>query len=69
MALRAVTGDLKLSIGTMHGKAGEFKHGGSSYVLFSLYHPASIIYNRSLKEVYIDDIQELKKHLKLSKKI
>ncbi len=30
------------------------------YYLFPLYHPASIIYNRSLKETYYNDVKELK---------
>jgi DNA polymerase len=30
------------------------------YALFPLYHPASIIYNRSLQEVYQADLEALK---------
>ena len=54
--LRSVTGDKKEVIGDVHGsiiKSGE-------YSIFPLYHPASIIYNRSLKEVYLSDLAELK---------
>ena len=57
--LRSVTGDKKITIGDVHGKmikCGEF-------FLFPLYHPASIIYNRSLKDVYLDDLKELKREL------
>ena len=32
-------------------------------ILFPLYHPASIIYNRDLRNVYLKDIEELKKLL------
>ena len=57
--LRAVTGDKKIVIGQCHGellKVGELN-------LFPLYHPASIIYNRSLKEVYYSDIEKIKQYV------
>ncbi len=58
--LRAVTGNMAVSIGECHGKALEYSYGGKCYVLFPLYHPASIIYNRSLKQVYESDILALR---------
>lgn len=58
--LRAVTRNMTVSIGECHGKALEYTGLGKSYVLFPLYHPASIIYNRSLKEVYESDILALR---------
>ncbi|MCD8159123.1 MAG: uracil-DNA glycosylase [Clostridiales bacterium] len=56
-ALKAVTGDKKAVIGEVHGKSLNLE----KFILFPLYHPASIIYNRSLKSTYINDIEELKK--------
>ncbi|HHW49644.1 MAG TPA: uracil-DNA glycosylase [Clostridiaceae bacterium] len=35
--------------------------------LFPLYHPASVIYNQSLKDIYYEDIQKLKKILESQK--
>jgi DNA polymerase len=49
-----------ISIGDVHGKvmtSGSEELGCS---LFPLYHPASIIYNRSLKDIYNNDMLELK---------
>lgn len=61
--LRAVTGDNRTTIGSVHGKAAALAIGESSYWLYALYHPASIIYNRSLKDIYINDIKGLKRLL------
>lgn len=55
-ALKAVTGNSKISIGDVHAKLIE-KDG---YSLFPLYHPASVIYNRSLKDTYYEDLLKLK---------
>jgi len=58
-ALRAVTGDAKVTIGEVHGRpivSGE-------RTVFALYHPASIIYRRELLEVYNEDLEKLKKYL------
>lgn len=66
VALKALCGP-KAVIGEMHGKAAivtvvhEKQEG--KFALFPLYHPASIIYNRSLQEVYDSDLQALKKVL------
>ena len=57
--LRAVTGDPQASIGKMHGVL----HGNGKFKLFPLYHPASIIYNPSLRQVYEKDVLNLKKIL------
>ena len=66
--LKSVTGDFKLNIGDVHGKGLNIKMvmlgGGEQGVkLFPLYHPASIIYNRSLQEVYLEDVIRLKEVL------
>ncbi len=62
-ALRALCGP-KAIIGDMHGRETlvTVKHEKQSaeFALFPLYHPASIIYNRSLQEVYDGDLQALK---------
>lgn len=54
--LKAVLRDKSASIGNLHGnllQCGEFS-------LFPIYHPASLIYNRSLAEVYEQDLVTLK---------
>lgn len=55
VALRAVTGKT-LHIGQTHGS---WLRGEGHPPLFPLYHPASIIYNPSLAQVYAEDIQRL----------
>lgn len=55
-ALRAVSGDKNAVIGSLHGQAVRTE----DFMLFPLYHPASIIYNRSLKDTYINDVKRLK---------
>ena len=66
--LKSVTGDFKLNIGDVHGKVLNIKMvmlgGGEQGIkLFPLYHPASIIYNRSLQDVYLEDVMRLKEVL------
>ncbi|MCX7885433.1 MAG: uracil-DNA glycosylase [Caloramator sp.] len=58
--LRVILMDKKATIGEYHGKAIRF----DNFVLFPLYHPASIIYNRELKQIYYDDILKLKDYIK-----
>jgi len=58
-ALRAVFKDDSISIGDYHGKIWEV----FGFKVFPLYHPASIIYNRELEKVYLEDLEELKKIL------
>ena len=58
--LRAVTGQ-NITIGQAHGQwriAGE-----TGLPLFALYHPASLIYNRSLESVYEADVRTLAQQL------
>lgn len=54
--LRAVTG-ARLSVGETHGRVLERQIEGVP--LFALYHPASVIYNRSLLSVYEQDVRVL----------
>lgn len=63
VALKALCGP-RVIIGDMHGKVTEVtvrhEKQESTFKLFPLYHPASIIYNRSLQAVYDEDLQVLK---------
>ena len=66
VALKALCSP-KAIIGDMHGQESRItvtheKQQGD-FRLFPLYHPASIIYNRSLQEVYDSDLRALKKVL------
>lgn len=61
--LRAVLGDMKIKIGQAHGNIKEIVIGEVKYSLFPLYHPASIIYNRKLKDIYYEDLEKLKEIL------
>ena len=54
--LQAVT-DSRLTIGEAHGKL--MAAGETGRPLFALYHPASLIYNRSLAPVYEQDVRAL----------
>ena len=63
VALKAICGP-RAVIGDMHGRTVQVpvtheKQTGE-YPLFPLYHPASIIYNRSLQAVYDEDLAVLK---------
>lgn len=57
-----------IKIGEVHGKLENIYINGNMYSLFPLYHPAAVIYNRSLREVYLKDLQELKKEIDKIKK-
>ncbi|NLP13250.1 MAG: uracil-DNA glycosylase [Clostridium sp.] len=58
--LRSVCGT-NVTIGELHGKTNRVEVLGTEYNLFPLYHPASVIYNVRLKEVYYEDLEKLKK--------
>lgn len=58
--LKAVTNDFEVLIGDMHGLIHTCSINNKEYKLFPLYHPASIIYNRSLMDVYKQDLFNLK---------
>ncbi|MGI6005244.1 MAG: uracil-DNA glycosylase [Christensenellales bacterium] len=61
-ALKSVGGKAVV-IGDCHGQpvpcGVEYEGGSHDFTLFALYHPASIIYNRSLADVYRADMQKL----------
>ncbi|QUH19366.1 uracil-DNA glycosylase [Alkaliphilus sp. B6464] len=54
--LKSVMANNKLTIGAVHGQILE----KGTFLIFPLYHPASIIYNQNLKETYLDDLSKLK---------
>ncbi len=56
--LRVLTGG-EFTIGQCHGQALPWDDLGYPSVLFPLYHPASIIYNRALVDVYQQDLAKL----------
>lgn len=58
--LKALTNDAKISIGDVHGRMTKVHIGGCALSLYPLYHPASIIYNPTLTDVYMEDIENLK---------
>ncbi len=58
--LGAVTGT-KQTIGQVHGTM--IPAGETGFPLFALYHPASLIYNRSLESVYEEDVRMLAQKL------
>ena len=60
--LRAVT-EKRLTIGDVHGRL--LKAEGRP--LFPLYHPASVLYNPSLREIYAADVAALARWLAESK--
>ena len=61
--LKAVSGNSRLTIGECHAQVKKARALSHQFELFALYHPASIIYNRTLGEVYNQDLVELKSHL------
>ena len=58
--LKAVTGEKKTVIGDYHGVPMPLADGR---ILFALYHPAAVIYNRALQTVYEEDLLKLKAFL------
>jgi DNA polymerase len=58
--LRALTGDFSMNIGECHGMPASEKIKEREYMLFPLYHPASVIYNRSLRQTCEADILKLR---------
>jgi len=57
--LKALMGP-KATVGDLHGRWHTASNG---LPLFALYHPAAIIYRRELKEVYAQDVLQLKASL------
>ena len=62
-ALRAVLDDKKAAIGELHGAWQPGKLPVWAGEVYPLYHPASIIYNRTLAPAYRADVQRLGQEL------
>jgi len=60
--LKSIFND-NMKIGDVHGKVLYVKIKGKEYKLFPLYHPAAVIYNKGLKDVYMEDLSKLKKEI------
>ncbi|WMI81115.1 uracil-DNA glycosylase [Anaerotignum sp. MB30-C6] len=58
--LKAVSGEKSITIGDVHGKPYPLE---GEKVLFPLYHPAAVIYNRTLLDTYQEDLAALKEFL------
>jgi len=63
IALKLIFND-DIKIGKVHGQLMEKKIRDTVYNIFPLYHPAAVIYNRRLKDIYMEDLAILKKELK-----
>jgi len=65
IALQTLANDPKLTIGKVHGVPMDVEIGDKKLpvMLFPLYHPASIIYKKELKESYLQDLSSLKNYL------
>ncbi|SCG84503.1 DNA polymerase bacteriophage-type [Proteiniborus sp. DW1] len=61
--LKTVLNDDSMTIGQIHGKPILSKIKEREYTIFPLYHPAAVIYKRDLKEIYLNDLNELKELL------
>jgi len=61
--LKAVTGNKDIKIGDCHGTLKKVTVFEREYMIFPLYHPASIIYNRTLQNIYYKDASLLKEYL------
>ena len=58
-AMLMLSGEENTTVGEAHGRARPLRIGGAWCVLFPLYHPASVIYNRALTEVLRMDLTAL----------
>ncbi|OQB23356.1 MAG: Uracil DNA glycosylase superfamily protein [Firmicutes bacterium ADurb.Bin182] len=60
LSVLTLAGEKKRTVGETHGKLFSVSLGGRKRMLFPLYHPASVIYNRSLGRVMETDAHALK---------
>ncbi len=51
--------ELRGSVGELHGRVITTKTGEYKFILYPIYHPASLIYNRALAGVYEEDLINL----------
>jgi len=61
VALRAISEQKSAVIGKFHG---EFTLVPAGFRVYPIYHPAAVIYNRSLREVYESDLKKLNEFIK-----
>jgi len=61
--LKCVLGDKAATIGDHHARPQAASARSHTFTLFPLYHPASIIYNRALGDVYTEDLIALKSYI------
>lgn len=61
--LKAVLGQASATIGNYHAVPTQANALSHTFILFPLYHPASIIYNQALKPVYQQDLEVLKSYI------
>lgn len=59
--LRSITNEFKNNIGDNHGLISRVTINNHCLKLYPLYHPASVIYNNKLIQVYNEDIKNFKK--------
>lgn len=64
IALKAVCQDKNLLVGQVHGEVLTTAVKGHIYRVCPLYHPASILYNPKLKEIYAQDMERLREYVK-----
>ncbi|MDD3840227.1 MAG: uracil-DNA glycosylase [Clostridia bacterium] len=64
--LQTLTDDNSIGIGQVHGTIIDIRLDDKEYKLFPLYHPASLIYRRSLIQTYNQDLDKLSDYLKSS---
>jgi DNA polymerase len=62
--LRTILDDPGAAIGAYHGRPCPAQMEGTSFLLFPLYHPASLIYNRTLRDAYLADVDRLSRWLR-----
>lgn len=58
---KGIMEDDNYNIGIYHGKKLNKKINDRNYIIYPLYHPAAVIYNKSIKDDYINDLYNLKK--------
>jgi uracil-DNA glycosylase family 4 len=61
--LKAVLNNKTVNIGDYHGKTINIKSISHEFILYPLYHPASIIYNKNLIDIYKNDLLKLRELL------
>lgn len=58
--LKTLTNNKNIKVSEAHGEVIE----AAEKIIFPLYHPAAVIYNRKLKDVYLKDLIKLKEYIK-----